>query len=121
MCSWKVPYLNVICDVCVTSSHYSAIFSTECSLRGLDIAFLIDGSGSITVADFQLMLDFITTIMEDFSDSNTQFALMQYSKEFETHFYFTNFSKIRDPKSLTSGITHQQGKATRTCTAILEA
>ncbi|XP_077129778.1 integrin alpha-M-like [Ranitomeya variabilis] len=93
----------------------------ECSLRGLDIAFLIDGSGSITGADFQLMLDFITTIMEDFSDSNTQFALMQYSKEFETHFYFRNFSKIRDPKSLTSGITHQQGKATRTCTAILEA
>ncbi|XP_073505127.1 integrin alpha-M-like isoform X1 [Phyllobates terribilis] len=67
------------------------------------------------------MLDFVTTIMEDFSDSNTQFALMQYSKEFETHFDFMNFSKIRDPKSLTSGITHQQGKATRTCTAILEA
>ncbi|KAG9464555.1 hypothetical protein GDO78_019758 [Eleutherodactylus coqui] len=92
----------------------------ECSLQGLDIVFLIDGSSSITSFDFQTMLDFVTTVMEDFSDSNVQFALMQYSSVYKTHFNFMNFSKIRNPKLLTRGIIQQRGTATHTCNAIMK-
>ncbi|XP_066433279.1 integrin alpha-M-like [Eleutherodactylus coqui] len=92
----------------------------ECSLQGLDIVFLIDGSSSITSFDFQTMLDFVTTVMEDFSDSNVQFALMQYSSVYKTHFNFMNFSKIRNPKLLTRGIIQQRGTATQTCSAIMK-
>ncbi|XP_056409899.1 integrin alpha-M-like [Hyla sarda] len=93
----------------------------ECSLRGLDIAFLIDGSGSIAPSDFQIMLDFVATVMTDFRASNAQFALMQYSSKYKTHFNFMDFSKIRDPISLTGGIMQQNGTSTRTCTAIVHA
>lgn len=93
----------------------------ECSLRGLDIVFLIDGSGTITVSDFESMLEFVTTVMKDFRGSNAQFALMQYSSTYQTHFNFTKFSETRDPKSLTKGITRLEGSATMTCTAIVKA
>ncbi|XP_069840834.1 integrin alpha-M-like isoform X2 [Dendropsophus ebraccatus] len=93
----------------------------ECSLRGLDIAFLIDGSSSIASHDFRTMLDFVAAVMRDFSSSDAQFALMQYSSKYETHFNFMNFSKIRDATLLTGGVTQQLGGSTRTCTAILQA
>ncbi|XP_044129507.1 integrin alpha-M-like, partial [Bufo gargarizans] len=93
----------------------------ECLLRGMDIVFLIDGSGSISSSDFQSMLEFVTAVMKDFKGSNAQFALMQYSDVYKTHFNFLNFSMIRDPKILTRRITQQQGTSTRTCTAILKA
>ncbi|XP_075687769.1 integrin alpha-D-like [Rhinoderma darwinii] len=93
----------------------------ECSLRGLDIVFLIDGSSSISIPDFQSMLEFVTTVMRDFSGTDAQFALMQYSSVYETHFNFMSFSKIKDPKLLTQGIIQQRGAATRTCTAIVKA
>ncbi|XP_075140945.1 integrin alpha-M-like [Leptodactylus fuscus] len=92
----------------------------DCSVRGLDVAFLVDGSSSIASSDFQLMLEFVTTIMKNFSGSNAQFALMQYSSSFDAEFNFMKFSKIRNPKILMEGIRQQKGHSTQTCTAILE-
>ncbi|KAM4698727.1 integrin alpha-M-like [Rhinophrynus dorsalis] len=89
----------------------------ECSVTSLDIVFLIDGSGSISTGDFILMLKFVSKVIESFSESDTLFALMQYSSRFETHFDFKRFSAVRDPDTLTRGITQQRG-VTRTATAI---
>ncbi|XP_040211787.1 integrin alpha-M-like [Rana temporaria] len=90
----------------------------ECSGPALDIVFLIDGSGSIVAKDFTLMLNFITRVMEEFKESNTQFALMQYSERFRIHFDFTQYSQIKDPAKLTKPITQRRG-GTHTSSAIL--
>ncbi|XP_077350185.1 integrin alpha-M-like [Lithobates pipiens] len=89
----------------------------ECKLSSLDIVFLIDGSGSVAGRDFRKMLTFVSTVMRSFSKTDTQFALMQYSSDFKTHFDFRRFSLVRDPTVLTSDIS-QMNARTRTPTAI---
>ncbi|XP_063791532.1 integrin alpha-M-like [Pseudophryne corroboree] len=89
----------------------------ECSVFSLDIVFLIDGSGSVRSQDFTRMLTFVSTVMSSFSQKDVQFALMQYSSEFRTHFDFKRFSAERDPTRLTRNII-QMFQATRTATAI---
>ncbi|KAK2489924.1 hypothetical protein MC885_015534 [Smutsia gigantea] len=56
----------------------------ECPQKESDIAFLIDGSGSIIPNDFQRMKEFVST----------------YSEEFQTHFTFSDFKKNPNPGSL---------------------
>ncbi|XP_068100173.1 integrin alpha-M-like [Hyperolius riggenbachi] len=89
----------------------------ECTVRPLDIAFLIDGSGSIRSTDFTLMIQFVSRVIEAFTGSNTQFALMQYSHRFETQFTFDVYSRARDTSQLTKNIFQQRG-GTKTSTAI---
>lgn len=89
----------------------------ECRLSSLDIVFLIDGSGSVGLQDFRKMLIFVSTVMTSFSETDTQFALMQYSSRFETHFDFRRFSSVRDPNILISTI-RKIGGETKTPTAI---
>ncbi|KAM8962428.1 integrin alpha-X-like [Pelodytes ibericus] len=89
----------------------------ECQVYSLDITLLIDGSGSISDTDFQLMLTFVTTVMEDFGKTDSQFSLMQYSSRFQTHFTFNQFTASRNPQALTRNIRQLTGQ-TRTSTAI---
>ncbi|CAH2308238.1 integrin alpha-M-like [Pelobates cultripes] len=89
----------------------------ECNVFSLDIALLIDGSGSIHPSDFTLMLNFISTIMDDFKETDTQFALMQYSLKIEKQFDFNEFSATRNPRILTESIRPERSK-TRTSSAI---
>uniref|UniRef100_A0A8C2VIC5 Integrin subunit alpha M n=1 Tax=Chinchilla lanigera TaxID=34839 RepID=A0A8C2VIC5_CHILA len=92
------------------------------SLRGCpqqesDIAFLIDGSGSIHDFDFQKMKEFVSTVMEQFEKSKTLFSLMQYSDEFWTHFTFNDFKKKANPRDLVNPIRQLRG-LTHTATGI---
>ncbi|XP_072273136.1 integrin alpha-D-like [Pyxicephalus adspersus] len=90
----------------------------ECSVRGLDVVFLIDGSGSIKKYEFILMLRFISRVMKAFQDTDTKFALMQYSHKFEIHFDFNGYSQSEDRTQLTNNIVQHIG-GTHTSTAIL--
>ncbi|XP_064150905.1 integrin alpha-M isoform X1 [Loxodonta africana] len=89
----------------------------ECPRQESDIAFLIDGSGSINPTDFQRMKEFVSTVMAQFKDSKTLFSLMQYSNEFWTHFTFNNFKKNPNPRSLVKPIRQLNGW-THTATGI---
>lgn len=46
-------------------------FSPGCPQQDSDIAFLIDGSGSIYAADFERMKKFVSTVMSQFQKSKT--------------------------------------------------
>ena len=46
--------------------------SAECPNQEIDIAFLIDGSGSIDRADFKRMKDFVRAVMDLSKGTNTQ-------------------------------------------------
>ncbi|XP_077129781.1 integrin alpha-X-like isoform X2 [Ranitomeya variabilis] len=87
---------------------------------GLDLVFVIDGSGSVSISNFRTMLSFVRGIISSLSATDTQFALIQYSEDVTVEFTFRRFSTNRD---LTDGlnIRYQDGGYTRTRTAILKA
>ncbi|XP_050022024.1 integrin alpha-M isoform X1 [Alexandromys fortis] len=89
----------------------------ECPQQESDIAFLIDGSGSIHPTDFQKMKEFVYTVMEQFTKSKTLFSLMQYSDEFRTHFNFDAFKKNPNPRIHVNPIRQLNGK-TKTASGI---
>ncbi|XP_062957175.1 integrin alpha-M [Cynocephalus volans] len=89
----------------------------ECPQQDSDIAFLIDGSGSINPTDFQRMKEFVSVVMERLKQSKTLFSLLQYSEEFQTHFTFKKFKENPNPRSLVRPIRQLLGR-TYTATGI---
>nr|XP_036268918.1 integrin alpha-M-like [Pipistrellus kuhlii] len=89
----------------------------ECPQQESDIAFLIDGSGSIIPNDFQRMKEFVSTVMNQFTKSNTLFSLMQFSDAFRTHFTFKDFKANPNPTLLVRPIKQLEGW-THTATGI---
>ncbi|CAH6793196.1 Itgad [Phodopus roborovskii] len=89
----------------------------ECPVQDMDIAFLIDGSGSIKENDFSQMKAFVKALMGQFASTNTLFSLMQYSNYMKTHFTFTKFRSSLSPQSLVDSIVQLQG-LTYTATGI---
>uniref|UniRef100_A0A8C6EN59 Integrin subunit alpha M n=1 Tax=Marmota marmota marmota TaxID=9994 RepID=A0A8C6EN59_MARMA len=89
----------------------------ECPQQESDIAFLIDGSGSINENDFRKMKDFVSTVMDQFKKSKTLFSLMQYSNDFQTHFTFNYFKTNPNPRLLVNRIRQLHG-TTYTATGI---
>uniref|UniRef100_A0A8D0GSS6 VWFA domain-containing protein n=1 Tax=Sphenodon punctatus TaxID=8508 RepID=A0A8D0GSS6_SPHPU len=83
----------------------------------LDIVFLIDGSGSINSGDFRTMKTFISEVMKRFRNTDTQFALWQFSDRFKEHFNFNQFQTLRNPDDLLRGVSQLSG-LTHTATAI---
>ncbi|XP_032940427.1 integrin alpha-X-like [Catharus ustulatus] len=89
----------------------------ECPPLSMDIALLVDGSGSIVPRDFQTMLRFLAEVMRRFRGSDAQFSLVQYSYAFRVHFSFRDFRRSRDPVRLLAGVRQLTG-TTRTASAI---
>ncbi|XP_023196454.1 integrin alpha-M-like [Xiphophorus maculatus] len=63
----------------------------ECQIQA-DIAFLLDGSGSIAGDDFSRMKEFVKNLIRTFLGRDTQFAITQFSFYPTTHYYFNTFS-----------------------------
>uniref|UniRef100_A0A8C3UTI7 VWFA domain-containing protein n=1 Tax=Catharus ustulatus TaxID=91951 RepID=A0A8C3UTI7_CATUS len=109
--------------VCGANVHLSGFLVTvvtqwslaECPPLSMDIALLVDGSGSIVPRDFQTMLRFLAEVMRRFRGSD--FSLVQYSYAFRVHFSFRDFRRSRDPVRLLAGVRQLTG-TTRTASAI---
>ncbi|XP_076997265.1 integrin alpha-X isoform X2 [Tamandua tetradactyla] len=89
-----------------------------CPRQEQDIVFLIDGSGSISHSDFVTMINFVKAVMSQFQRPSTQFSLMQFSDEFQTHFTFNDFKDSSDPLGLLAHVSQLRGW-THTATAIM--
>ncbi|KAF3704469.1 Integrin alpha-X CD11 antigen-like family member C [Channa argus] len=81
-----------------------------------DIAFLLDGSGSVSGEDFQTMKDFVKNLVRSFLDRDTKFAIAQFSATPMTHYYFDNFYS-QSWETKVDGIS-QLGETTYTAKAI---
>ncbi|KAB5555295.1 hypothetical protein PHYPO_G00032070 [Pangasianodon hypophthalmus] len=57
-----------------------------------DIAFLLDGSGSVSTGDFTIMKNFVISMVNGLKDRDFQFAVAQYSSKCEIHIKFNSFS-----------------------------
>ncbi|XP_004479487.2 LOW QUALITY PROTEIN: integrin alpha-X [Dasypus novemcinctus] len=113
-------HLTGLCFLLTYPSSYPRRFPAalqECPRQEQDIAFLIDGSGSISRPDFAKMINFVKAEMSQFQRPTTQFALMQFSDKFKTHFTFNKFTSRSDPLSLLNDVS-QLGGWTFTATAI---
>lgn len=78
-----------------------------------DIAFLLDGSGSVSPWDFNIMKDFVINMVNGLKDRDFQFAVAQYSSNFQIHIKFNSFSSTDQIR----GINQFRG-GTYTATAI---
>lgn len=56
-----------------------------------DIAFLLDGSGSVARSDFEKMKEFVKDLVGSFLGKDTQFAIAQFSTGPYIHYYFDTF------------------------------
>ncbi|XP_073684903.1 integrin alpha-X [Garra rufa] len=80
----------------------------SCPLE-IDIAFLMDGSGSVEDVDFVKMKTFVLTIIQSFSNCNSQFAVAQFSTGFEIHSKFEAVNDIDSWRTRIGDITQQKG------------
>uniref|UniRef100_A0A3Q3BIQ2 Integrin alpha-M-like n=1 Tax=Kryptolebias marmoratus TaxID=37003 RepID=A0A3Q3BIQ2_KRYMA len=65
--------------------------TAECQTQA-DIAFLLDGSGSVESADFIRMKTFVKNLISAFLGKDKQFAITQFSTGTQTHYYFNTFT-----------------------------
>ncbi|XP_037546808.1 integrin alpha-M-like [Nematolebias whitei] len=56
-----------------------------------DIAFLLDGSGSVSAQDFIIMKDFVKKLIRGFRGKDAKFSITQFSLTTEIHFDFNTF------------------------------
>uniref|UniRef100_A0A8C8U2X9 Integrin, alpha D n=1 Tax=Peromyscus maniculatus bairdii TaxID=230844 RepID=A0A8C8U2X9_PERMB len=118
----KNMYAKGFCLVLGASLQFIQVIPAalpECPTQDMDIAFLIDGSGSIDKSDFSQMKAFVKALMGQFASTSTSFSLMQYSNILKTHFTFTKFWSTPNPQSLVDPIVQLQG-LTFTATGIQE-
>ncbi|KAK9965085.1 hypothetical protein ABG768_004194 [Culter alburnus] len=59
----------------------------------IDIAFLLDGSGSVYYLDFDKMKAFVIEMIKSFIDRDTQFAIAQFSSQCVIHY---KFQRVKD-------------------------
>ncbi|MEQ2160371.1 hypothetical protein GOODEAATRI_033118, partial [Goodea atripinnis] len=57
-----------------------------------DIAFLLDGSGSVDAEDFDRMKTFVKNLITSFLGRDVKFAITQFSSRTITHFYFNQLN-----------------------------
>uniref|UniRef100_A0A8C1CTR7 Integrin, alpha M (complement component 3 receptor 3 subunit), tandem duplicate 1 n=1 Tax=Cyprinus carpio carpio TaxID=630221 RepID=A0A8C1CTR7_CYPCA len=88
----------------------------ECPTSQIDIAFLMDGSGSVHNVDFNKMKVFVIEMIKSFIDHDTQFAIAQFSTNCEIHHKF----QVKNAKEWEDAVTRirQQRGWTNTATAI---
>uniref|UniRef100_A0A3Q0SFX1 VWFA domain-containing protein n=1 Tax=Amphilophus citrinellus TaxID=61819 RepID=A0A3Q0SFX1_AMPCI len=82
----------------------------ECQTQA-DIAFLLDGSGSVSGTDFQTMKTFVKNLIRSFLSSDTQFSVTQFSRSPQVHFYFRKFSSSGSMETTIDGIDQQRQTA----------
>uniref|UniRef100_A0A8K9X424 VWFA domain-containing protein n=1 Tax=Oncorhynchus mykiss TaxID=8022 RepID=A0A8K9X424_ONCMY len=73
-----------------------------------DIAFLLDGSGSVNKFDFEKMKDFVKDLIREFLERDTKFAVAQYSGYCTIHFDLNTFNVMNRDYQVNS-ITQQGG------------
>uniref|UniRef100_UPI00398F3251 integrin alpha-D-like isoform X2 n=1 Tax=Pristiophorus japonicus TaxID=55135 RepID=UPI00398F3251 len=89
----------------------------DCFTARVDLAFLIDGSGSIVPEDFSRIKDFMVAMLRRFHHRDAQFAVMQFSHLTKKEFNFKEFEWYNRSEALVTQIQQIKGD-TYTPTAI---
>ncbi|XP_044193374.1 integrin alpha-M-like [Thunnus albacares] len=104
--------ITLYSGVCLQLSSYDHVeysvpsSSEEC--RTQEIAFLLDGSGSVDAEDFYRMKTFVKNLVGSFQGQDTKFAIAQFSTDPTIHYYFDTFD-TNNWKSQIDGIRQLTG------------
>ncbi|XP_048027531.1 integrin alpha-M-like [Megalobrama amblycephala] len=113
----SVTTLNGMCFISENSGFKPPIPSSLRDCPGqIDIAFLLDGSGSVQDYNFRKMKTFVKNMIKRFTDRDGQFAIAVYSNDCVIHY---NFNQLKDStwESKVTNIPYNGG-ATYTAAAI---
>ncbi|XP_019371542.1 PREDICTED: von Willebrand factor isoform X1 [Gavialis gangeticus] len=77
----KVP--DLVLETCCSGKYIPAPTTSDLCHRPMDVMFLLDGSASVGVSEFEEMKSFIKAFIErsDISDTATHIAVLQYGGE----------------------------------------
>ncbi|XP_067431756.1 integrin alpha-M-like [Thunnus thynnus] len=114
----SITLYNGVCLQLSSYDHveYSVPSSSEECRTQADIAFLLDGSGSVVAEDFDTMTTFVKNLVGSFQGQDTKFAIAQFSTNPKVHYYFDTFN-TNNWKSQIDGIRQLTG-GTNTAKAI---
>ncbi|XP_078660839.1 uncharacterized protein LOC144905190 isoform X3 [Branchiostoma floridae x Branchiostoma belcheri] len=100
-----------VCIAITTPAPTRAPVCTDLSFGGLDLVFLLDGSGSVTEANFDLVKDFTRGVVSEFkiSINETRVGVVQFSDTLRTEFFLSSFSTKQQVLQAISDIDYLQG------------
>ncbi|XP_072021860.1 uncharacterized protein [Amphiura filiformis] len=83
----------------------------ECAVEGIDLAFVIDGSGSIDAINFETAKNFVMRVVDGFNigPNNTRVGVIQYSASPVIEFDFDDYSTKADVQAAVTAIRYQDG------------
>ncbi|XP_072042533.1 uncharacterized protein [Amphiura filiformis] len=83
----------------------------ECAVEGIDLAFVIDGSGSIDVINFETAKNFVMRVVDGFNigRNRTRVGVIQYAGSPVIEFDFNDYSTKSDVQAALTAIRYQDG------------
>ncbi|XP_075068529.1 collagen alpha-4(VI) chain-like isoform X2 [Mixophyes fleayi] len=93
---WRTFIFFLILGYTIHDAHSQKTVCTEASIA--DIVFMVDGSWSIGTENFEVMRNFLYTLINGFdvSQDNIRIGLIQYSDDPRTEFYLNTYSRKED-------------------------
>ncbi|XP_076615332.1 integrin alpha-M-like isoform X2 [Chaetodon auriga] len=115
----SITLYNGVCVEIDSSNRFGS--SVPSSLEGCriqaDIAFVLDGSGSVSAEDFRTMKNFVKNLIGSFLETDTKFSVAQFSQSSIIHYYFDTFD-VNNWRNQIDGI-RQLSQSTYTAAAII--
>uniref|UniRef100_A0A8C4Q2A8 VWFA domain-containing protein n=1 Tax=Eptatretus burgeri TaxID=7764 RepID=A0A8C4Q2A8_EPTBU len=95
--------------------HFNVGLAQGCPMHPVDVAVLMDGSGSVNQLDFKRAKKFVIELMKSFKNRDAQLAVVQYSTRSRIELSFSQYKN--NPEKIISAINQKTG-GTNTATAI---
>ena len=79
-----------------------------CSSPKADVVFVLDGSGSIKISNFESVKSFVQSVVEafDVSSEKVRVGLIEFSTDAEVQFDLLRYSNKQDVKSAVGGMPY---------------
>ncbi|XP_042363353.1 integrin alpha-X-like [Plectropomus leopardus] len=90
-CKSITMYSGVCLQIDRSNKVSKPIPSSNKECRSADIAFLLDGSGSVSRLDFKTMKDFVKNLVRSLLPLDTKFAIAQFSANPKVEYFFNTF------------------------------